>query len=340
MKKVLLTNIKRFIKKSTFLFVVFIITQTISVMALEYSVLSFRNQEIERSVYSNGVASFTINFKEGTVLNDILEIIQNIEGIVPFELKQCYIQTNDINETRAYVFGQFQSILYGNDLKKDNDVIIAHNIYEEQQIKIDDSIRINNKEYTVVGVRYFDYSEIPLNSLESNSVIKSLVIETKTIPTNSEIESITKTLQEYFTEHNVSAPMKRNLLSEYSLDSSSLTTLAILFLSMINISYIFKVIISKRIPYYAVSLCCGSTYKRMHIELVIESIIYGLFAILFGTLLFNSLMLDVLFPQNRFSNLDFLFSIIWSLVIIIIPIISTAISFSSKTIKELIYNRS
>lgn len=340
MKKVLLTNIKRFIKKSTFLFVVFIITQTISVMALEYSVLSFRNQEIERSVYSNGVASFTINFKEGTVLNDILEIIQNIEGIVPSELKQCYIQTNDINETRAYVFGQFQSILYGNDLKKDNDVIIAHNIYEEQQIKIDDSIRINNKEYTVVGVRYFDYSEIPLNSLESNSVIKSLVIETKTIPTNSEIESITKTLQEYFSEHSVSAPMKRNLLSEYSLDSSSLTTLAILFLSMINISYIFKVIISKRIPYYAVSLCCGSTFKRMHIELVIESIIYGLFAILFGTLLFNSLILDILFPQNRFSFLDLLFSIIWSLVIIIIPIISTAISFSSKTIKELIYNRS
>ncbi len=340
MKKVLLTNIKRFIKKSTFLFVVFIITQTISVMALEYSVLSFRNQEIERSVYSNGVASFTINFQEGTVLNDILEIIQNIEGIVPSELKQCYILTNDTNETRAYVFGQFQSILYGNDLKKDNDVIIAHNIYEEQQIKIDDSIRINNKEYTVVGVRYFDYSEIPLNSLESNSVIKSLVIETKTIPANSEIESITKTLQEYFSEHSVSAPMKRNLLSEYSLDSSSLTTLAILFLSMINISYIFKVIISKRIPYYAVSLCCGSTYKRMHIELVIESIIYGLFAILFGTLLFNSLMLDVLFPQNRFSFLDLLFAIIWSLVIIIIPIISTAISFSSKTIKELIYNRS
>lgn len=336
----LLTNIKRFIKKSTFLFVVFIITQTISVMALEYSVLSFRNQEIERSVYSNGVASFTINFKEGTVLNDILEIIQNIEGIVPSELKQCYIKTNDTNETRAYVFGQFQSILYGNDLKKDNDVIIAHNIYEEQQIKIDDSIRINNKDYTVVGVRYFDYSEIPLNSLESNSVIKSLVIETKTIPTNMEIESITKTLQEYFYEHSVSAPMKRNLLSEYSLDSSSLTTLAILFLSMINISYIFKVIISKRIPYYAVSLCCGSTFKRMHIELVIESIIYGLFAILFGTLLFNSLILDILFPQNRFSFLDLLFSIIWSLVIIIIPIISTAISFSSKTIKELIYNRS
>ena len=340
MKKVLLTNIKRFIKKSTFLFVVFIITQTISVMALEYSVLSFRNQEIERSVYSNGVASFTVNFKEGTVLNNILEIIQNIEGIVSSELKQCYILTNDINETRAYVFGQFQSILYGNDLKKDNDVIIAHNMYEEQQIKIDDSIRINNKEYTVVGVRYFDYSEIPLNSLESNSVIKSLVIETKTIPANSEIESITKTLQEFFSEHSVSAPMKRNLLSEYSLDSSSLTTLAILFLSMINISYIFKVIISKRIPYYAVSLCCGSTYKRMHIELVIESIIYGLFTILFGTLLFNSLMLDVLFPQNRFSFLDLLFSIIWSLVIIIIPIISTAISFSSKTIKELIYNRS
>lgn len=340
MKKVLLTNIKRFIKKSTFLFVVFIITQTISVMALEYSVLSFRNQEIERSVYSNGVASFTVSFKEGTVLNDIFDSIQNIENIVPFELKQCYIKTNDINETRAYVFGQFQSILYGNDLKKDNDVIIAHNIYEEQQIKIDDSIRINNKEYTVVGVRYFDYSEIPLNSLESNSVIKSLVIETKAIPTNMEIESITKTLQEHFTEHSVSAPMKRNLLSEYSLDSSSLTTLAILFLSMINISYIFKVIISKRIPYYAVSLCCGSTYKRMHIELVIESIIYGLFAILFGTLLFNSLMLDVLFPQNRFSFLDFLFAMIWSLVIIIIPIISTAISFSSKTIKELIYNRS
>jgi hypothetical protein len=103
------------------------ITQTISVIALEYSFLSFRNQQIEYSTYSSGVASFTINFDETTTLSDIYERIEKIKDIVPYDLKQSYITVPNECETRTYIFGQYQSVLYGNEIKSKNDIIIPHN---------------------------------------------------------------------------------------------------------------------------------------------------------------------------------------------------------------------
>ncbi len=335
----LLANIKRFIQKSSFLFAVFMITQTIAVIALEYSFLSFRNQQIEYSTYSSGVASFTVNFKEGTTFSDVSERIETIKNIVPSEMKQSYITVPNKCETRAYVFGQYQSVLYGNDIKSQDDIVIAHNEYQNNQVRIGDTVKIGDDIYNVVGVRLFDYAEIPFQSIKNKDIVEKLVIETQTIPDNKEIASITEALQNNFSEFSVLAPSERNMLSEYSLDSKTLTTFVLLILSMINMSYIFKVVISKRNSYYAISLCCGSTFRRMRISLTAESLIYGFFAIIIGTLVFKLGLENVLFTNNRFSATDYLFSVLWCIGIIAIPIISSIINFSTKSIKELVYNR-
>lgn len=339
MSIVLLANIKRFIQKSTLLFAVFMITQTISVIALEYSFLSFRNQQIEYSTYSSGVASFTVNFKEGTTFSDISERIETIKNIVPSEMKQSYITVPNKCETRAYVFGQYQSVLYGNDIKSQDDIVIAHNEYQNNQVRIGDTVKIGDDIYNVVGVRLFDYAEIPFQSIKNKDIVEKLVIETQTIPDNKEIASITEALQNNFSEFSVLAPSERNMLSEYSLDSKTLTTFVLLILAMINISYIFKVVISKRNSYYAISLCCGSTFRRMRTSLIAESLIYGIFAIIIGSIVFKLGLEDVLFTNNRFSATDYLFSILWCVGVIAIPIISSIINFSTKSIKELVYNR-
>ena len=339
MRIVLLANIKRFIQKSSFLFAVFMITQTISVIALEYSFLSFRNQQIEYSTYSSGVASFTVNFKEGTTFSDISERIETIKNVVPSEMKQSYITVPNKCETRAYVFGQYQSILYGNDIKSQEDIIISHNDYQNDGIRIGDTVEIGDAVYNVVGVRMFEYAEIPVQSIKNNDIVENFVIETKIIPNNKEIQNIVEALQNSFPEHSVSAPLERNMLSEYSLDSKTLTTFVLLMLAMINISYIFKIVISKRNSYYAISLCCGSTFRRMRTSLIAESLIYGFFAIVIGTVIFKLGLENVLFTDNRFSSTDYLFSVLWCIGIIAIPIISSIINFSTKSIKELVYNR-
>ena len=335
----LLTNIKRFIQKSSFLFTVFIITQTISVIAFEYSFLSFRNQQIEYSTYSSGVASFTVFFNENATFSDVSKRIKDIKDIVPLELKQCYVTVPNECETRVYMFGQYQSILYGDDIKTKNDIIISHNDYQNSRIRIGDTIEIGNTLYNVVGVRMFEYAEIPVQSIKNNDIVEKLVIETKTIPNNKEIQNITEALQNNFPEFSVLAPSERNMLSEYSLDSKTLTTFGLLILAMINISYIFKVVISKRNSYYAISLCCGSTYRKMRISLIAESFIYGFFAINIGTVIFKFGLENVLFTDNRFSSTDYVFSVLWCTGIISIPIISSIINFSTKSIKELVYNR-
>ncbi len=339
MKLVLLANIKRFIQKSTLLFAVFMITQTISVIALEYSFLSFRNQQIEYSTYSSGVASFTVNFEEGTTFLEVSDRIDAIKNIVPSEMKQSYITVPNKCETRAYVFGQYQSVLYGNDIKSQDDIVIAHNEYQNNQVRIGDTVKIGDDIYNVVGVRLFDYAEIPFQSIKNKDIVEKLVIETQTIPDNKEIASITEALQNNFSEFSVLAPSERNMLSEYSLDSKTLTTFVLLILAMINISYIFKVVISKRNSYYAISLCCGSTFRRMRTSLIAESLIYGFFAIVIGTVIFKLGLENVLFTYNRFSATDYLFSVLWCIGIIAIPIISSIINFSTKSIKELVYNR-
>ena len=339
MKIVLLANIKRFIQKSSFLFAVFMITQTISVIALEYSFLSFRNQQIEYSTYSSGVASFTVNFKEGTMFSDVSERIETIKNIVPSEMKQSYITVPNKCETRAYVFGQYQSVLYGNDIKSQDDIVIAHNEYQNNQVRIGDTVKVGNDIYNVVGVRLFDYAEIPFQSIKNKDIVEKLVIETQTIPDNKGIASITEALQNNFPEFNVVAPSERNMLAEYSLDSKTLTTFVLLILAMINISYIFKVVIFKRNSYYAISLCCGSTFRRMRISLIAESLIYGFFAIIIGTVVFKLGLENVLFTNNRFSETDYLLSVLSCIGVIAIPIISSIINFSTKSIKELVYNR-
>lgn len=339
MKLVLLANIKRFIQKSTLLFAVFMITQTISVIALEYSFLSFRNQQIEYSTYSSGVASFTVNFEEGTTFLEVSDRIDAIKNIVPSEMKQSYITVPNKCETRAYVFGQYQSVLYGNDIKSQDDIVIAHNEYQNNQVRIGDTVKIGDDIYNVVGVRMFEYAEIPIQSIKDKDIVEKLVIETKTIPNNNEIQSITEALRNKFPEYSVLAPSERNMLSEYSLDSKTLTTFVLLVLAMINISYIFKVVISKRNSYYAISLCCGSTFRRMRISLIAESLIYGIFAIIIGSVIFKLGLENVLFTNNRFSSTDYLFSVLWCIGVIAIPIISSTINFSTKSIKELVYNR-
>ncbi len=339
MKIVLLANIKRFIQKSSFLFAIFMITQTISVIALEYSFLNFRNQQIEYSTYSSGVASFTVFFDETTTFSDISKRTEEIKDIVPTELKQCYITVPDDCETRTYIFGQYQTVLYGDDIKSKNDIIIPHSEYQNKEIRIGDTVEIGNAIYNVVGVRMFEYAEIPIQSIKNNDIVEKLVIETKTIPNSKEIQNITEALQNSFPEYIVLAPSERNMLSEYSLDSKTLTTFVLLILAMINISYIFKVVISKRNSYYAISLCCGSTFRKMRISLIAENLIYGFFAIIIGTVIFKFGLEDVLFIDNRFSATDYLFSVLWCIGIIAIPIISSIINFSTKSIKELVYNR-
>lgn len=339
MKNVLLANIKRFIQKSSFLFAVFMITQTISVIALEYSFLSFRNQQIEYSTYSSGVASFTVFFDETTTFSDISKRTEEIKDTVPTELKQSYITVPNECETRTYIFGQYQSVLYGNEIKSKNDIIIPHSEYQNKEIRIGDTVEIGDAIYNVVGVRMFEYAEIPIQSIMDNDIVEKLVIETKAIPNNKEIQTITEALQNSFCEYSVLAPSERNMLSEYSFDSKTLTTFVLLVLSMINISYIFKVVISKRNSYYAISLCCGSTFRRMRISLIAESLIYGIFAIIIGSVIFKIGLENVLFTNNRFSSTDYLFSVLWCIGIIAIPVISSIINFSTKSIKELIYNR-
>lgn len=339
MRIVLLANIKRFIQKSSFLFAVFMITQTISVIALEYSFLSFRNQQIEYSTYSSGVASFTISFDETTTLSDILDRTEKIKEIVPSELKQSYITVPNEYETRSYIFGQYQSVLYGDEIKSKNDIIIPHSEYQNKEIRIGDTVEIGDAIYNVVGVRMFEYAEIPIQSIKNKDIVEKLVIETKTIPNNNEVQSITKALQNNFSEYSISAPTERNMLSEYSLDSKTLTTFVLLVLAMINISYIFKVVISKRNSYYAISLCCGATFRRMRVSLIAESLIYGIFAIVIGTVIFKLGLENALFIDNRFSTTDYLFSVLWCIGVIAIPIISSIINFSTKSIKELVYNR-
>ena len=315
------------------------ITQTISVIALEYSFLSFRNQQIEYSTYSSGVASFTVFFDETTTFSDISKRTEEIKDTVPTELKQSYITVPNECETRAYIFGQYQSILYGDDIKSKSDIIIPHNDYQNKEIRIGDTVEIGNAIYNVVGVRMFEYAEIPLQSIKKNDTVEKLVIETKAIPNNKEIQTITEALQNNFSEYSISAPTERNMLSEYSLDSKTLTTFVLLVLAMINISYIFKVVISKRYSYYAISLCCGSTFRRMRISLIAESLIYGIFAIITGSVIFKLGLENVLFTNNRFSSTDYLFSVLWCVGVIAIPIISSIINFSTKSIKELVYNR-
>jgi hypothetical protein len=53
--------------------------------------------------------------------------VEKIKDIVPYDLKQSYITVPNECETRTYIFGQYQSVLYGNEIKSKNDIIIPHN---------------------------------------------------------------------------------------------------------------------------------------------------------------------------------------------------------------------
>lgn len=273
------------------------------------------------------------------MFRDISDRIADIENIVQTELKQCYITVPNDCETRAYIFGQYQDILYGDDIKSNGDIVISHNEYQNNQARIGDTVKIGSGTYNVVGVRLFDYSEIPLYSINTEDTVATLVIETQTIPDSKEIETITEKLQNKFPEYGVSAPAKRNMLSEYSLDGEVLTAFGLLALAMINISCVFKVVLSKRNSYYAICLCCGSTFRKMRCSLIAENLIYGFFAITVGTVVFRLGLENILFTDNRFSTTDYLYSVFWCIGVIAIPIISSIINFSTKSIKELVYNR-
>ncbi len=335
----LLANIKRFIKKSSVLFAVFIITQTISVIAVQYSFFNYREQKIEYDTYSRGMASFKVIFNEGTAYKDIKDTVAHIQNTVSVPLKQCYIVLTDEYEARAYIFGQFQAVLYGESFENNTEVVIGHSLYEQKQIKIDDKLEISGKPYTVSGVRLFDYNEIPYQSLSDDVQVAAIVTETQIIPDKNQISEIQRDLENAFPEGGVAAPYPRDMLSEYSVDGEMLTAYVLFALAMINITYAFNAVIQKRRFYYAVSLCCGSTFSKMRLSLVLESLIYGLASVVVGTFIFNTVLINILFPENRFSFFDYFISVLWSLGLLTVPVVGSLIGFSSKTVKQLIYGR-
>ncbi len=343
----LLTNIKNFIKKYPFLFWVFIITQIISVVGLQYAFFGFRESSIEMSAYSQNAALFTVkgDFKG---LSAIESTVEKLKTESPFQLNMCYFVVKayafsskgkelPVTQVRAYFFGENQSLLYGRKPEKSNEIIIPHSYYERYGVKIGDEIQIDGKAFLVCGVRMFEYSEILVSAAGNKTEIEEVSVETKVIPSKTEKENMTAFLYNIFPKSDVSAPHKRDMLKEYTFDNKSLASFVLLALSMVNISYIFKVVLEKRKKYYSVLLCCGCAFGKMRLSLLFENLCYGVFSVFSGTIFFNIFLINILFSQNRFSRTDYVVALLFSFLVVLIPVVMSMIGFSSKSIKQIVY---
>lgn len=331
----LVTCIKRFIKKSRFLFILFILIQIISVFAVEYSFLSYRKQQIERSVYSDGVATFSIIYQNGVAFGKVKNKLQALTESTPVNIKFCYIDCMDNEQLRAYAFGRDVKILYGNNFSDNNQTIISHDLYLEG-VRIGDRLSLFNNEYQVCGVINFSYSEIPFSSVSDNEVIRKIVLETRSIPTKHESEQLLSYLSQEFPNGLVVLPEGRDMNTEYFFDTQTVVSFSLFILAMINISYLFKHIVEKRKKYYAISMCCGASSLRMKCTLIAESMIYAFISTISGLLVFRLLLLNLLFEESRFSVSDFVLSAFVCFAMILVPVLATLFNFSTKTIKQLI----
>ncbi len=297
----ILTSIKSFIKTQKLLFTIFILLQILAVASAQYAYIGNTKIKNDWIIYVEDATCFTVEFKEPVRISQISSAVEKTKGDYGEKLAAISIDILHDN-LRAYYFGQNRVVSYGSSADSVNDVIISTTQEISNGKKLGDIFETKLNAFTVVGIRTnVFYNEILIEAVDNSFEIGSVNIMLSFLPTFSQKNEFCKYLQKLFPDTSIIAPEERSGYTESYGSSQKLINTLLLTLSIINIVFIFKYVITKRKKTYHIARLCGASKRQIFVMTFTEYFIYCGFSCILASLITKLVIIPVFYENVYFT---------------------------------------
>lgn len=297
----ILTSIRNFIRNQKLLFAVFIILQILAVVSIQYAYLGNVQKENNWIIYIEEATLFRVGFSEEIKISQLNDIIYKIKDKYGEKLTAISIDIDDGN-LRAYYFGQNKVVNYGKTDISSDDVIVSTIADVSNCKQLGDIFETTTKNFNVAALRTdVPYNEILLESVTDEFNIKTINITLSFLPTVSQRMEFTEYLQGIFPSGNIVEPKTRSLTNEAKFSSELISVVVLLILTIINIIFIFRYVITKRKKYYTISRLCGATKAQIFVATLSEYFVYCFTSCLIATFITKTIVVPVFYTGTFFT---------------------------------------
>ncbi len=335
----ILKNLKSFIKNNTFIFVLFLLCQFVSVFVMFFSygiIHNYSNVQKEEVLKSQIVE---INFDESIKLRDLKKVINRLGNDVFTPLDRISIMSfyngipivfnmeydNGLTFSKDVYYENIEPYLFEGRIFTEeeyrlgkNVAIISLSLLEEGQYEYLGTIQVFDNEYKIIGIEEDSPQSILIPYISAPDELDTIafVLNYKYLPTRAHFLTMRDNFLEVFGD-NVNFPEFQTLdVEEISFfNTISLTAIVIGLLASVNLAVLFRYILSTRRKTLAIFRMGGCTKGKATATYIAEILMISL-PVFFVVLLFFDTgilpLVDNLFPHmvNAFSPLVYLFMFI------------------------------
>lgn len=295
---------------SIFLIVVLI---AIGINCFNFSLYQFREaQRIGR--ISAGEYTYDIIFSPSSDSESLKRVLE----AYAHSIESAYVSVCDYDgELRAYFCGNYD-VSHGHKDLKENQIIVGE---EKRQAgtEIDDTVKIGQREYTVIGLRASgEYDEISVESLHNQYMFDSISVTFKNASASKTINAFLKEIGTAFTITEVEEPVSQTYGTRYLyLFKSAVLSLSIV---LCNIGFLSFFFLNKKENAVRIMMLCGATRFKTLLLNMFEILIYAVLGALLGNLFFFMFLSKGFVFDYSVSVADILISCTVGILITVLPV--------------------
>lgn len=301
-----------------------VILISIGVNCFNFSLYQFREARRMERVHS-GEYTYNISFSQSNASEKLKGILQKYSH----SIESAYITTCEYGGKLLVYFCGNYDVSQGRKDLKENQIIIG----EEKRkagVKIDDTVKISQNEYKVIGIRAGgEYDEISIDSLHNQHMFDSLTVTFKNSLSSKKLNSFFKEIGTSFEINEIKEPDSHSFSTRYLyLFRSAVLSL---LLVLCNIGFVSFFFLYKKEKAVNIMILCGGTRLKAVLINVFEILLYAVLGVLTGNIFFFAFLSKGFVFNYSVSAADLLISCVVGILITVFPVF---ILTSAKAIKD------
>lgn len=340
---IIFRNIRQLIVTHRVFFILFIVSQLISILSIMFIYSVSVSQQKQAIYYNQGIRTFTVQ-PLAKFDRSLDRLLSKIMAEKEDALRGIAVKLGEDNSHADFTYSSRSAlnVSYGRyfteeDFYRGARQVVLSDILAEGQKKVGETFVINGVKYEIIGIDSFSLShEIPYPSIENHEQITEIAIILAEPPNFRKLEQWREYLQRHFSDAVIGEPEKPDL--RYAAENlyKSVSSIAVGLLAVLNFSYLYNFILLKRKGWYASLRICGCSRSQGTLiclaeVFLISTVLFALSAVVFhGAVspLFTSINENLLYWM---SPGDYLVLFLIYLAVLVAVFMPKIISFSRRT---------
>ncbi len=339
--QLVLNNIVSFIKSNRIIFIVFVVCQIITCFTAQYVCTVFYSKQHANIDDNTIYKTFYIDFHEPIHISEIIEKLSRNEDI-----KKISLYNDDFMITADYNKYENKYVIYGRYFEKDEFFTSESKVVlntADEGYKIGNTFFIDGHEYEIIGINWSNqvYNEVTYQNFIENYSTTQISVEFLEIPTLKQIKETSNHISSIMPNSVVYEPENVNFVDYFTGSSEYIISICIVVLSILNISYLYTYVLSKRKRLFCIYRLCGASSKKVEFLLLLEIVVISLFIYIISSIALHLFVAPNFAELNgnlvyAYSFAEYFITCIFYQIIILVVFGKCIKSFIKGSIKELL----